>query len=132
MSYFFRVIMKYADSTASGLSQNQGRRQPDEHDFDPHLFQPTHPNEDDEGDETNIIATHHIETQDFFDHGIRQPNEGTYVFTFCIISATQQNFGQYSILILLLFAHNQVMSTCHVVCMVRVLIRTMLKKIHII
>jgi len=66
MSYFFRVIMKYADSTASGLFQNQGRRQPDEHDFDPHLFQPTHPNDDDEGDETDIIGSHHIETQDFF------------------------------------------------------------------
>jgi len=86
--------MKYADSTASGLSQNQGRRQPDEHDFDPHLFQPTHPNDDDEGDETDIIGSHHIETQDFFDHGIRQPNEGTYVFTFRI-GATQQNFRHY-------------------------------------
>ena len=90
MSYFFRVIMKYADSTASGLTLNQGRGEPEEHDFDPHLFQPTHPNDDDEGDETDIIGSHHIETQDFFDHGIRQPNEGTYFLTFRI-SATQQN-----------------------------------------
>jgi len=68
------------------------------------LFQPTHPIDDDEGDVTDFNESHQLETQDFFYHGIRQPNEGTYFLTFRI-SATQQNFQQYSILILLLFAH---------------------------
>ena len=41
-----------------------GRGRLDEDDFDPHLFQPTHPTADDEGDETDINS--HIP----LDHGI--------------------------------------------------------------
>jgi len=94
-----------------------GRGQLDEDDFDPHLFQPTHPTADDEGDETDINShipldhgiegdegdendinqSHQSENQDFLDHGIRQPNEGIYVLT-DRIDLTQQYFEQYSIL----------------------------------
>lgn len=83
------------DTTTLGLSLNQGRGKPEEHDFNPHLFQPTHPNDNDEGDVTDINESYQLETQDFFDHGIRQPNEGDEYMSYRVF-VEGANFGQCS------------------------------------
>jgi len=83
------------------LTMSQGLGQPDEEDFDPQLFEPTHPN--DEGDETDVNECHQIPNLDLFvDDGMIDLNEGI-----CFISlGSQQNLFRIAqdLLILLLFA----------------------------
>ena len=44
---------------------NQIMQHPDEEDFDPHLFEPTHPM-DEGGEEIDISEGHQLHNQDFF------------------------------------------------------------------
>ena len=58
---------------------NQIMQHPDEEDFDPHLFEPTHPM-DEGGEEIDISEGHQLHNQDFFhDDGILQLNQGIHL-----------------------------------------------------
>ena len=60
-------------------TMNQIMQHPDEEDFDPHLFEPTHPM-DEGGEEIDISEGHQFHNQDFFlDDGILQHNQGIHL-----------------------------------------------------
>lgn len=58
---FFAMLCRHYYAV---LSLNHGMGQPDEEDFDPHLFVPTYPNVE-EGDESDINDGHQLHIQDF-------------------------------------------------------------------
>ena len=63
------------------LTMSQGMGHPDEEDFDPQIFEPNHPN-DEECDETDMNECHQIPDLDLFvDDGMIDLNEGI-----CLIS----------------------------------------------
>jgi len=82
----------YADNTMPVLTMSQGMGHPDEEDFDPQIFEPNHPN-DEECDETEMNL--------FVDDGRIELNEGIRLISGVLCQILFRS-AQQDVLILLL------------------------------